>query len=148
MCNDARAIAMKLPARFHVVFSLVLALCAPAAQGAGAAAGDGVIPVDNLRRQAEAATPAAVEFLSKSIKYESVEDFGYTLKPDTKALMQYVFEQARKLGFRTRLAAGGLVGVLEYGEGEQTVGVLVHLDVVPASTGPHGRKWASLATGH
>ncbi|MBT4169228.1 MAG: M20/M25/M40 family metallo-hydrolase, partial [Rhodospirillaceae bacterium] len=44
-----------------------------------------------------------------------------------------IFSEARKIGFATRLAADGLVGVLEYGAGAETVGVLIHVDVVSAS---------------
>jgi len=145
--TEGMNLAVKPTARFTTALTLTLALTlAMAAAWSDDAPGTGLIPAEKLRRQAETATPAAVEFLAQSIKYQSVEDFGYQLKPETKALMQYVFAQARKLGFKTRLAAGGLVGVLEYGEGQQTVGVLVHLDVVPASVGPHGHHWASLAS--
>jgi len=114
---------------------VVLVFCLAAS--AGIATADGLIAVDKLRQQAEAAKPDAVAFLSKTLRYKSVEDFGYELKPDTVALLQFVLKEARKLGFEARLAAGGLAGVLEYGAGEETVGVLIHLDVVPASPTGH-----------
>ncbi len=72
-------------------------------------------------------------FVSEIIRYESVEDFGYELKPETEKLMTHVFREAKKMGFSTRRAAGGLVGTLEYGRGEESVAVLIHLDVVPVS---------------
>ncbi|MDP6708749.1 MAG: M20/M25/M40 family metallo-hydrolase [Alphaproteobacteria bacterium] len=115
---------------------LVLSLCLAATSRPAVA--DALISVERLRQQAETATPEAVAFLSKSLRYKSVEDFGYELKPDTKALLEFIFAEATKLGFDTRLAAGGLAGVLEYGSGKETVGVLIHVDVVPAS---QSGKW-------
>ena len=76
---------------------------------------------------------AMLAFLAKAVQYKSVEDFGFELTDETKDLMAFVFDAAVKMGFSARLAAGGLVGVLEYGEGAETVGVLIHLDVVPVS---------------
>ena len=92
-----------------------------------ARANDDFIPLDTLRRGAEALTPAAVAFLSRTIQYKSVENFGHELKPDTWDMLQYIFSEARKIGFATRLAADGLVGVLEYGAGAETVGVLIQI---------------------
>lgn len=112
------------------VFTAIV-LCLSGTAGSNAA--DDLIPVERLRQQAEAATPDAIAFLSKAIQYKSVEDFGYELKPDTRDLLQFVFQESRKMGFTARLAAGGLAGVLEYGTGEEVVGVLIHVDVVPAS---------------
>jgi acetylornithine deacetylase/succinyl-diaminopimelate desuccinylase-like protein len=56
---------------------------------------------------------------------------GPTLLPETEALIDQALRQGEALGFTARRAAGGLVGILEYGRGEETVGVLIHLDVVP-----------------
>jgi acetylornithine deacetylase/succinyl-diaminopimelate desuccinylase-like protein len=98
-----------------------------------AGARDNLVSLDTLRRGAVEQTPEAVAFLSKTIQYKSVEDFGYALESDTKDMLLYIFSEAQKIGFKTRLAADGLVGVLEYGEGTETVGVLIHVDVVPAT---------------
>ena len=48
--------------------------------------------------------------------------------------LDHVLETAEKLGFRTVNVAGHL-GWCEYGEGEEMVAVLGHLDVVPAGDG-------------
>ncbi|MEH6633747.1 MAG: M20/M25/M40 family metallo-hydrolase [Halopseudomonas aestusnigri] len=128
---------MNIPA--HLATYLRLIVMTLITMGASTAlAGNETVPISKLRQQAEAQTPDAVAFLSKSIQFKSVEDFGYDLKADTRDMLQYAFEEAKKIGFTTRLAADGLVGVLEYGEdkyGEdsETVGVLIHVDVVPAN---------------
>jgi len=92
-----------------------------------------VVSLEQIRKSAEAQTDDMVRFLSKSLRYKSVEDFGYQLKPETEALMQFALNTGAKMGFKARRAAKGLVGVLEYGEGKESVGVLMHLDVVPIS---------------
>ena len=46
--------------------------------------------------------------------------------------MNYVIGLAESSGFNTFTAAGGRVGVIEYGEGAETLGVLAHVDVVAA----------------
>ncbi|CAM2069623.1 M20/M25/M40 family metallo-hydrolase [Sulfidibacter corallicola] len=86
-----------------------------------------------IRAAAEADTEQMLAFLVKTVQFESVEDYGYELKPETVALMDYVLETGKTMGFTARKAAGGLVGVLEYGQGEEVVGALIHLDVVPIS---------------
>ncbi len=50
--------------------------------------------------------------------------------PETDNLVEVALAKGREFGFTTRRAAGGLVGVLEYGSGSEVVGALVHLDVV------------------
>lgn len=89
------------------------------------------VPLETIRAAAEAATPDIAAFLAETVRAATVEPEGPTLLPETDALIERVLEQGRAFGFRTRRAAGGLVGVLEYGRGAETVGVLIHLDVVP-----------------
>ncbi|MDL2217649.1 Sapep family Mn(2+)-dependent dipeptidase [Christensenellaceae bacterium OttesenSCG-928-M15] len=48
--------------------------------------------------------------------------------------LDHALALGRKMGFSTR-DLDGYAGVIEYGEGEETLGVLAHLDVVPAGTG-------------
>ncbi|EGD49950.1 peptidase M20, partial [Thermoanaerobacter ethanolicus JW 200] len=52
-------------------------------------------------------------------------------------------EIAQSLGFRTK-NVDGYVGYAEYGEGEEMIGVLGHLDVVPEGDGwtypPYGAE--------
>jgi len=58
------------------------------------------------------------------------EPFG----PDLARALEYVLAWGEKNGFAAKNHAG-YAGHLEYGTGEETVGVLVHLDVVPAGEG-------------
>jgi succinyl-diaminopimelate desuccinylase len=48
--------------------------------------------------------------------------------------LEYALEKGRELGFKTENFSG-YAGHIEYGEGNETVGVLCHLDVVPAGQG-------------
>lgn len=90
------------------------------------------ISLHQIQQDVEANTDEMVNFLSRMITYESVEDVGYELKPATKALMAYILDTAKEMGFKVRTAANGRVGIVEFGQGAQTVGVLAHIDVVPA----------------
>lgn len=45
--------------------------------------------------------------------------------------LNYVLDLGRELGFKTETFAEGRVGVIEWGEGQETLGILVHVDVVP-----------------
>src|SRR5262245_8524523 len=89
------------------------------------------VSLEEMRAAADAALPEMTAFLSEAITYASVEPEGPTLLPETEALLDRALRQGEEIGFTARRAAGGLVGVLEYGRGEETVGVLIHLDVVP-----------------
>jgi len=91
------------------------------------------ITLEQIKQSAEAEKDEMVEFVSQTVKYESVEAFGYKLNPETEKLISFVLGKAKKMGFSTRTAANGLVGIIEYGQGKESVGVLIHLDVVPAS---------------
>jgi succinyl-diaminopimelate desuccinylase len=89
------------------------------------------VSLETMETAAEAATEEMANFLSGAIRFASVEPEGPVLLPDTDALLEYALAQGREIGFSSRRAANGLVGVLEYGSGEEVVGVLIHLDVVP-----------------
>ena len=49
--------------------------------------------------------------------------------------LQTALSIARNLGFENVRNLDGYAGVIEYGEGEETLGILAHLDVVPAGEG-------------
>ncbi|HZR83873.1 MAG TPA: Sapep family Mn(2+)-dependent dipeptidase [Candidatus Binatia bacterium] len=89
------------------------------------------VSLEAMQADAEAATPAMAALLSEVIGFASVEVEGPALLPETDQLVEHVLQKGREIGFTARRAAGGLVGVLEYGRGDETVGVLIHLDVVP-----------------
>jgi len=120
-----RNIGSPLRSLLALGLALALASCsdAPAPQRS--------VSLEALRAAAEAATPEMAQFLSETIAFASVELEGPALLPETEALLEHALAKGRELGFTSRRAAGGLVGVLEYGRGAETVGVLIHLDVVP-----------------
>jgi succinyl-diaminopimelate desuccinylase len=68
----------------------------------------------------------------RSIKSDALEDapFGAEIRRS----LEYTLNLCESLGFRTKNAAG-YAGHAEYGQGEELVGILVHLDVVPEGTG-------------
>ena len=51
------------------------------------------------------------------------------------AALDYVLSLCDSFGFRTKLCENHRCGWAEIGQGEELVGILVHLDVVPAGTG-------------
>ena len=68
----------------------------------------------------------------KSEKGEAEPEAPYG--PGPKAALVNALELGKKLGFKTG-HADNRIGWVEYGEGEEMVGVLGHLDVVPAGEG-------------
>lgn len=117
--------------RRRLIIPILALLALPACSDrSGSSSQPVTVPLDAIRAAAEAHTDEMAQFLSEAITYASVESEGPTLLPETDALVERVLEKGRELGFTTRRAAGGLVGILEYGSGDETVGALVHLDVV------------------
>lgn len=45
--------------------------------------------------------------------------------------LNYVLELGKEMGFKTGTFSDGRVGVVEWGDGTETLGILVHVDVVP-----------------
>lgn len=79
-----------------------------------------------------------LDSLGRLIAIESVaapdsseeEPFG----PGPAAALKYMLELCASMGFRTK-NCDGRVGWAEIGQGDEMVGILCHLDVVPAGTG-------------
>lgn len=67
----------------------------------------------------------------ESVRGEAMPDAPYGEGP--KAALENVLELGKKLGFKTG-HADHRMGWIEYGEGEEMVGILGHVDVVPAGT--------------
>ncbi len=78
-----------------------------------------------------------IEALKGLLKIESVAEHGkdgYPYGPGPAAALDYVLQLCSSLGFRTE-NADGKYGYAEIGEGEELIGILCHLDVVPAGKG-------------
>lgn len=80
-----------------------------------------------------------IEALKGLLKIESIADHGrdgYPYGPGPAAALDYVLQLCDSMGFRTKNAEGRY-GYAEIGEGEALIGILCHLDVVPAGEGWH-----------
>lgn len=78
-----------------------------------------------------------IESLQEIIKIKSVEEAakpGMPFGEGPYRALEYALDLSEKMGFKTR-NLDGYAGYAEYGHGEETVGVLVHLDVVPEGKG-------------
>jgi len=78
-----------------------------------------------------------VHHVCELIKIPSVEAAGVPGKPfgsDVNSALDYVMKLADSMGFITK-NIDGYAGHVEYGSGDTLIGVLVHLDVVPAGDG-------------
>lgn len=75
-----------------------------------------------------------------SIKYDSlpaeeyIETEGAPFGEQIKNALEYTLGLCRELGFRTK-NCNGYAGYAEYGEGEEMMAVLTHLDIVPEGSG-------------
>lgn len=75
--------------------------------------------------------------IQQSIRFPSVSEINdseYPFGKDVHACLLYVLNLAEKMGFKT-CNVDNHVGWCEYGEGEEMIAVLGHLDVVPAGDG-------------
>lgn len=76
----------------------------------------------------------------KSVKYDGAEHGDYIALPDKPfghgiaEALRYVLELCKSMGMRTKNCEG-YAGYAEIGEGEELVGILTHLDIVPEGNG-------------
>ena len=78
-----------------------------------------------------------LEALGGLLAIESVAEHGkegLPFGPGPARALEYTLSLCEALGFRVK-NAGGLYGYAEAGQGEKVIGVLSHLDVVPAGNG-------------
>lgn len=87
-----------------------------------------------------------VNSVQEIIRIKSVEDKerpGMPFGEGVNEALEYALNLSRKLGFSTKNFSG-YAGHAEFGEGEKTIGILVHLDVVPEGDGwtypPYGAE--------
>ena len=82
-----------------------------------------------------------IENLQKLIQIPSVYEESKNPKmpfgENANKALEYMLELGKKLGFRTK-NIDGYCGYIEFGEGEELLGIIGHLDVVPA-----GEGWAN-----
>ena len=64
--------------------------------------------------------------LNRLMEFESVSED----RECCKAALRYVIELAKSFGLEARTGRYGDVGIVDLGEGPETVGILVHVDVV------------------
>lgn len=53
-------------------------------------------------------------------------------KPNVDKALDYILNLAEDMGFSARSVLNHRIGLIEYGEGKETLGILAHIDVVPA----------------
>jgi hypothetical protein len=75
---------------------------------------------------------AAVADLQAWVRIPSVTEAGDPHRADKVTLLRAVVARAGELALDARLLAGEQVAVVELGQGENALGILVHADVVPA----------------
>lgn len=77
-----------------------------------------------------------INSLSELIKFPSISDeSGFSQYPfgeDCNNVLNYALDLGKSMGFRTK-NINGYCGYIEFGEGEELVGIIGHLDVVPAN---------------
>jgi succinyl-diaminopimelate desuccinylase len=69
------------------------------------------------------------EIISEIIKLVSFPSIN-GLKDQTCACLEYYLKRAQDFGFKTLHTSDWAVGIVEMGQGDETLGILVHLDVV------------------
>jgi len=78
-----------------------------------------------------------IESLKKAVSFPSVSEFGegeYPFGKNVHKCLEFMLNLADSMGFKT-CNVDNHVGWCEYGEGEEMIAVLGHLDVVPAGEG-------------
>ncbi|MDD4680307.1 MAG: dipeptidase PepV, partial [Clostridia bacterium] len=86
--------------------------------------------VDSMREDIIRTTQELVRIPS----VESAPQAGAPFGIEIKQCLDKTLKICEDLGFRTE-NFDGFVGHAEYGEGEEIVGILVHVDVVPEGSG-------------
>lgn len=91
----------------------------------------------NVDKKIEELREEIIHSTQELIKIRSVEETAEAGMPFGKGVndaLEYALALSRKLGFKVR-NIDGYGGHAEFGDGEECVGILVHLDVVPEGSG-------------
>jgi succinyl-diaminopimelate desuccinylase len=92
--------------------------------------------VGKLIKNIENSRAEIIDALSGFIRIESISDHDEKVRDALK----YALNLGRSFGFEAKSCLNGQVGVIETGQGDETLGILSHVDVV----GPGDlRKWAT-----
>ena len=70
----------------------------------------------------------------KSVAVDSDKE-GAPFGDGCRDALDYMLWLCDSFGFRTKKIGGGLMGYAEIGEGDEIIGILAHLDVVPEGSG-------------
>lgn len=81
---------------------------------------------ERLDKWIEDFKPQMIQEIIDLVGFESI----HGRKEENKACLHHFLRRAQEMGFRTNQTKDDDVGIVEYGKGEETLGILVHLDVV------------------
>lgn len=84
--------------------------------------------VEEIKAYIESRQEDIIDDLAGFIEIPSVSSH----KENVDQALDYVLDLATKMGFTAKAVCDHQVGVIEIGEGDETVGILSHVDVVPA----------------
>lgn len=90
--------------------------------------------LERLSSAVDGMMPALMSDLREQIAIPSVEGtpaLGAPFGTEVERALEHLLAIADKMGFRTK-NYDGYVGTIEWGEGEEMLGILSHVDVVPA----------------
>lgn len=97
--------------------------------------------VNTVNQKIESNFDEFIEDLKKLISIPSVyseDESTYPFGEEIDRALKAMLSTAEKLGFETFYDPNGYYGYAQYGEGEEMIGILGHLDVVPAGD---PKKW-------
>lgn len=104
----------------------------------------------NLKEYVKKTEPALLACLRENLRIPSVQgtpEAGSPYGAQVRESLDHILSKAEELGFRT-VNMDGQLGWCEYGDGEEMVAVLGHLDVVPAGDGWSVDPWGAEIQGN
>lgn len=104
----------------------------------------------NLKEYVKTTEPALLACLRENLRIPSVQgtpEKGCPYGAQVRESLDHILARAAELGFRT-VNMDGQLGWCEYGDGEEMVAVLGHLDVVPAGDGWSVDPWGAEIQGN
>ena len=85
------------------------------------------IVIENIKKYLDENKANIVADIKDLVKVPSVsEDL-----PKVKECLRLLISKAEKMGFNAHSVLDDSIGIIEMGEGTETIGVLTHIDVVP-----------------